>query len=250
MPTMRAVPLLTALFVATQVGLALAQAPAAPTPPAASPAPEKPAPTSPPADTPAPPAATPPAATPAPPTATPPAATPTPPATDTPSLSAPSPLVKGDAFGEEVTLPEKTVLTIKGTGTWDSAFDTLVDAFKSLDGLVKKDNLKTDGLPMTVYTSTDDTGFQYQAEIPLVEAPKVAPKGDITIAKSPTGKAYKFVHRGSYDSMDTTYEAITNFLDEKRIEANDMFIEEYVTDPVTTDQDKLVINVYVPIKAP
>jgi hypothetical protein len=31
--------------------------------------------------------------------------------------------------------------------------------------------------------------------------------------------------------LDNTYKAITNYLDERRIEANDMFIEEYVTNP-------------------
>ena len=32
------------------------------------------------------------------------------------------------------------------------------------------------------------------------------------------------------------------------IEAKDLFIEEYTSDPVTTPQDKLVVNVFVPVK--
>jgi effector-binding domain-containing protein len=48
--------------------------------------------------------------------------------------------------------------------------------------------------------------------------------------------------------MDTIYEAITNYLDEKRLEAADVFIEEYQTDPVTTPEDKFVVTVYVPLK--
>ncbi len=71
---------------------------------------------------------------------------------------------------------------------------------------------------------------------------------DISVGKSPEGKALKFVHRGSYDNMDNTYEAITNHLDDKKLEAKDMFIEEYLTDPLKTDDDKLVINVFVPLK--
>ena len=46
----------------------------------------------------------------------------------------------------------------------------------------------------------------------------------------------------------STYEAITNHLDEKRLEAKDLFVEYYVTDPLTTQEDNLVIEVYVPIK--
>jgi effector-binding domain-containing protein len=48
--------------------------------------------------------------------------------------------------------------------------------------------------------------------------------------------------------MDNTYEAITNHLDDKNLEAKDTFIEEYLTDPLKTAEDKLVINVFVPLK--
>jgi len=103
------------------------------------------------------------------------------------------------------------------------------------------------GNPMIVYTSTDDTGFTYLAEFPIDQAPKNLTE-NMSIGKSPEGKALKFVHRGSYDNMDNTYEAITNHLDDKKLEAKDTFIEEYITDPLKTAEDKLVINVYVPLK--
>jgi effector-binding domain-containing protein len=48
--------------------------------------------------------------------------------------------------------------------------------------------------------------------------------------------------------MDTTYDAITNFLDEKQLDAKGLFIEQYVTDPITTPQEKLVVEVFVPVK--
>jgi effector-binding domain-containing protein len=48
--------------------------------------------------------------------------------------------------------------------------------------------------------------------------------------------------------MDTTYEAITNYLDDKQLEAKDLFIEEYATDPLKTEPGKLVVNVFVPVK--
>jgi effector-binding domain-containing protein len=153
-----------------------------------------------------------------------------------------------DVFGEEVTLPEKTIIYMTGNATWDSAFETLIDAFKQLNTVMDRQGLKANGPSMTIYTSTDDTGFAFQAAVPLAEAPANPPQGDIAVGKSPGGRALKFVHRGSYDAMDSTYEAITNFLDEKRLEARDLFIEEYASDPVTTPEDQLVITVYVPIK--
>ena len=203
-----------------------------------------------PAPTPAPPAATtpatPPAAAPAPsasPTAAPPpAAT----QTTTPPAS-PAPVQTADPFGEQITLTPKTVVVLKGAANWDSAFDTLLESFKSLSALLDKQGIKPSGNSMIVYTSTDDAGFTYLAEIPVDQDPKNLTKA-MSMGKSPDGKALKFVHRGSYDNMDNTYEAITNHLDDKKLEAKDTFIEEYITDPLKTTEDKLVINVYVPLK--
>jgi effector-binding domain-containing protein len=160
----------------------------------------------------------------------------------------PSPLLPGDAFGAEVTLPERTIVFLKGHTNWDVAFDTLVDAFKSLNEYLDKQSIKPNGRPMTIYTQTDDTGFSFEAALPVAELPKDPPKGDIATGKTPGGKALKFVHRGSYDAMDSTYEAITNHLDDKGLEAKDLFIEEYATDPVKTPSDKLVVDIFVPVK--
>ncbi|HXX06617.1 MAG TPA: GyrI-like domain-containing protein [Pseudolabrys sp.] len=160
----------------------------------------------------------------------------------------PAPLQPGDAFGEQVTLPERTIIYLKGYSKWDSAFETLVDAFKSLQEYLDKQDVKASGSPITIYTQTDDAGFSFQAALPVGQAPKDPPKGDIAVGQTPSGKALKFVHRGSYDSMDSTYEAITNYLDDKQMEAKDLFIEEYATDPLKTDPNKLVVYVFVPVK--
>jgi len=194
-----------------------------------------------PAPSPAPPAAPAPAASPSPA----PAASPSPSAEQTPAPSAT--VQTADSFGEPTTLEAKKVLIAKGNANWDSAFDTLIDSLKTMTALLDKQGIKRSGNMMIVYISTDDTGFTYLAEIPVEQEPKNLGK-NMSVGQSPDGKALKFVHRGSYDNMDNTYEAITNHLDEKKLEAKDTFIEEYTTDPLKTAEDKLVINVYVPLK--
>lgn len=166
-----------------------------------------------------------------------------------PGPAVPSPLQPGDAFGKEITLPERPIIYLQTRSNWDTAFDSIVDAFKRLQDFLAKQGIKPSGAAMTIYTETDDTGFRFRAAYPVAEAPKSLPKtGDIAVGEAPVGKALEFVHRGSYDAMDSTYEAITNYLDDKQLEAKDLFIEEYVSDPVTTDPNKLVVNVLVPLK--
>jgi effector-binding domain-containing protein len=164
-----------------------------------------------------------------------------------PAPAAPS-TQPGDPFGEEATLTAKPIVFIKGNGTWDNAFETITTSFKTLKAYIAKEGLKIDGQTMTIFTATDDTGFQFQAAIPVAEPPKTPPKGEIGVGTSPEGHALKFIHRGSYDGLDNTYEAITNYLDEHKLEAKDMFIEQYLTDPLTADEDHLVVNVYVLVK--
>ena len=226
------VMLLPAAISLGSAGVQAQSPPAATTP--ATPAPAAPAPA--------------PTATPAP-AVSPSAAPSTPPAAaETPAAPpAAAPVQTADPFGDQITLTPKTVVIIKGNASWDSAFDTLIDSFKSLSALLDKQGIKPAGNSMIVYTSTDDAGFTFLAEIPVEQDPKNLTK-DMSMGKSPEGKALKFVHRGSYDNMDNTYEAITNHLDDKKLEAKDTFIEEYITDPLKTAEDKLVINVYVPLK--
>jgi effector-binding domain-containing protein len=221
------------IAIASGPGETLAQSPTA-APPAAS-TPAAPAPAASPAPAPAP------SATPSTPPATPPATA------ETPAAPADAQVQAADPFGEQITLEPKTVVVMKGNANWDSAFDTLIEAFKSLTALLDNQGIKAAGNPMIVYTATDDAGFVFMAEIPVDQDPKNLTKA-MSMGKSPEGKALKFVHRGSYDNMDNTYEAITNHLDDKKLEAKDTFIEEYITDPLKTAEDKLVINVYVPLK--
>lgn len=154
----------------------------------------------------------------------------------------------GDPFGENITLTAKPMVYVKGTSTWDHAFDTIAKSLKTVKAYIDQEGLKADGQPMTLFTATDDNGFAFEAAIPVAEPPKNPPHGDIAVGTSPEGRALKFVHRGSYDDLDNTYEAITNYLDEHKLEAKDMFIEQYLTDPVTADEDHLVVNVYVLVK--
>jgi effector-binding domain-containing protein len=170
------------------------------------------------------------------------------PAPPNPDLAAPSPLKPGDAFGEPVTLPERTIIYLQGHSDWGGALDTLVDAFKSLDEYLAKQGIKADGPAMTIYTETDDKGFGFRVAVPVAQAPASPPKGDIAVGQAPTGKALKFTHRGAYDAMDETYEAIINYLDGKGLEAKDVFVEEYPEGRLKRDDDNLLVNVFVPAK--
>jgi effector-binding domain-containing protein len=103
---------------------------------------------------------------------------------------------------------------------------------------------------LTVFTDTDDNGFHYEAMLPIAKAPegKVKLADAVEVGASPAGKALKFEHRGSYDEIDSTYEAITAYLDEKGLDTNNIFIEEYLTNLTDAEDANVDVDIYVFVK--
>lgn len=154
-----------------------------------------------------------------------------------------------EPFGVDVTLTARTIIFLKGNGSWDNALDILQDAFKSVYAYLEKQGIARAGLPMTIYSDFDDTNFTFQAAVPIAEAPKDPPKGDMAVGQTPTGKSLKFVYKGSFHQMeDTIYNQIPEYLDEKQLEPSGTFIEEYQSDPVTTPEDRFDVHIYVLLK--
>jgi effector-binding domain-containing protein len=173
-----------------------------------------------------------------------PGAAPPPPA---PKAQAPAPAK--EPFGVDVTLTPRTIIYMKGNGSWDNALETIQDAFKSVYAYLDKQGIQRSGPPMTIYTEFDDTNFTFQAAVPITEQPKEAPKGDIAAGQTPAGKALRFAYKGSFHQMeDTIYNAIPEYLDERQLDPSGTFIEEYQTDPVTTPEDKFDISIFVMLK--
>ena len=163
-----------------------------------------------------------------------------------PAVADPKP--SGDASTAQVIqLEARPAAFVRGSATWDDGFTSLTAAFAKIRGEVDKAGLKVNGRPVTIFVETDDDGFRYEAMIPLVEAPagKDSLSADVKIGKTPPGKAIKFQHRGPYEEIDSTYEAITAYLDEKGLEAQNLFIEEYLTDPKAPDDVTLEVDIYV-----
>ena len=168
----------------------------------------------------------------------------TPPAVD--------PLASGDASsGMAVQLEARPALVFSGAGEWDDGLRAIMEAFDKLRDDLGKAGWQAGGRPIAIFTDTDDKGFKFDAMIPLVAAPAGPPPAfseGVKLGATPVGKAVKFEHRGSYDDIDSTYEAITAWLDEKGLEAQNLFVEEYLSMPKSADDQDLEIDIYVFVK--
>ena len=152
--------------------------------------------------------------------------------------------------GETVDLPARPFAYIEGKADKDEIYSAILNSLSSVKRDMDKANLAPAGRPLAVFVESDDTGFKFHAGYPLAAAPegKSSLSDTVKIGQTPSGKAMRFEHQGAYGDIDATYDAITAYLDDKGIDAQDTFIEEYANDVKDPDDPTLQVNIYVLLK--
>ena len=153
--------------------------------------------------------------------------------------------------GEAVDLPARPFAYAEGKAGPDDIFAAIRASLDAVKGEMDKLGLKAAGRPLAVFVESDESGFRYHAGYPIEAAPDSQasqPAGEVKIGQTPSGKAMRFEHDGPYAEIDATYVAITAYLDEKDINAQDSFIEEYLNDVKDADDPSLQVNIFVLLK--
>lgn len=161
---------------------------------------------------------------------------------------------------QELTLTQQTVVYIGGHADFDDVYTALVTSLRKLRGFLDQEGIVPTGPAMARYTDGGENGFEFEAAYPVAQAPKNLPQDGIAAGEVPGGKALDFVHRGSFNKIDETYSAIDDYFRDRgkpsaaRPEADqehdalaDSF-EQYATDPLTTDPEKVEVHIIVPVK--
>jgi effector-binding domain-containing protein len=154
------------------------------------------------------------------------------------------------ATGEIVDLPARPFAYIEGKADKDEIYSAILGSLSLVKRDMDKANLAPAGRPLAVFVESDDTGFKYHAGYPLSAAPegKSSLSDSVKLGQTPSGKAMRFEHQGAYGDIDATYDAVTAYLDDKGIEAQDIFVEEYANDVKDPDDPTLQVNIYVLLK--
>ena len=185
--------------------------------------------------------------------------TPTPSAVAAPAASpsavtpAPTPSARSDdsgSMGETLDLAARPAAYLDGKAGRDEVYPAIIDAIGAVRAEIAKAGLKPVDHPIAIFLEADDSGFKFRAAVPLAAAPdgKSQLSDAVKIGETPVGKAMRFEHRGAYDDIDGTYEAITAYLDEKGVDAQDIFVEEYLNDIKSPEDPNLQVDIYVLLK--
>ncbi len=123
-------------------------------------------------------------------------------------------------------------------------------AYMQVGRFMAAHGLKQAGAPITINTKWDDTGYEFDAAIPLDRAPagEVPADSPVKVKQTYAGKALKVVHTGSYHGLADTYDQLASYMAAYGYEAGGPLWDEYVSDPGRTAEADLITNIYAPIR--
>jgi effector-binding domain-containing protein len=147
-------------------------------------------------------------------------------------------------------LAARPALILHGSANWEEGYAKIKEATGKLRAAAQKAGLRPIDHAMAAFTDTDEAGFKFDALMPVEVASGATPNlsEGVTLSATPAGKAIKFTHTGSYDDIDTTYDAVTAYLDEKGLEATNVFLEDYLVEGKDAADQALKVDIYVFLK--
>ncbi len=142
---------------------------------------------------------------------------------------------------EIVTWPEMHYVFIERNGRFQN---TAPQAWEALHQLVPK---ISEYNKIAGYTSLYKVGPKiYRAGVSLTAKPKELPAG-VEYSKFAGGKYSRFVLTGSYSNLPEASRRVFEIVGERKIQLRDDYcIENYVNDPRTTPEERLITEILIP----
>jgi effector-binding domain-containing protein/uncharacterized protein YndB with AHSA1/START domain len=136
----------------------------------------------------------------------------------------------------------------------DAISKALGTAYSQIGQFMQSHALRQGGPPLAINRFYDESGWGFKAAIPVegvTDATRAAASqsGVIRIGHTYAGRALKGIHIGDHSTLPDAYRALEDYMVAKGLDANGPSWEQYISDPVSTPDDKLQTDVYMPVKA-
>jgi effector-binding domain-containing protein/uncharacterized protein YndB with AHSA1/START domain len=164
-------------------------------------------------------------------------------------------LPKTDFADLTVTTVEATPVTVAYLASQSSKDPAAIGeaigaAYTKIVAFMKTEGLQQAGPPITINTRWDDTGYGFDAAIPVDKSPAkdLPPDSPVKVKQTYGGKTLKIVFKGPYGGMPPSYAKLEAFMAARGYESAGPSWDEYVSDPGTTPEADLTTNIYQPVK--
>ena len=144
-------------------------------------------------------------------------------------------------MADEITLIELTeqhTAVVRDRVAHDGIADFLGRAFGTVMGAVATERRQVVGPPFARYTAMDESGWDIEAGFP-VDAPVEG--AGVASGSLPGGPAVQVIHRGTYDSVATTWQRAEAWMAEHGHTATEAPWESYLDGPEAPEPRTLIV---------
>ena len=171
--------------------------------------------------------------------------------------STPVPVESGETLKiTEVDVSAIDIAYVEGVTDLDPAAisSALGAAYSRIGQFMQAHALRQDGAPLAVNRFYDESGWGFQAAIPVTGVTDAvradaANAGAVRIGRTYAGRALKGIYIGDHSSLPDAYRALEDYMVAKGLDSNGFSWEQYISDPVNTPREKQQTDVYMPVKA-
>lgn len=103
------------------------------------------------------------------------------------------------------------------------------------------------GEPFAAYYNMDMQNLDLEIGFPVAKA--IAGKDSVQPGEIPGGKAVVCIHKGPYDKIGATYEAIDQWMKDNQVVPSGICYEFYLNDPQQTPPEDLETRIVFPLKS-
>ncbi len=156
-----------------------------------------------------------------------------------------------DLAVETLEVDPVTIAYVSGTSSQDSAEigQAFAAAYGQIGAFMGQHSLTPAGQPLSINKSWDESGYVFDAGIPLASAPEMEISEDspVQIGETYGGQVLKVVHQGSYESLPATYDKIEAYLAAHGLEPTGPAWDQWISDPGDTPEAELITHIYHPL---
>lgn len=146
------------------------------------------------------------------------------------------------------TLQEQPVLGIRFRTSMDKIPENIGKAYGTLFGFLGQKMLPPAGPPSALYfdLQIDEADIDMEACVPV--AREVEAEGDMVFHTLPAGRYATTLHKGPYDQMGPTYEAMMAWMAEQGLKPLTPVREEYLNDPGEVEPSEVMTRIVWPVE--
>lgn len=153
---------------------------------------------------------------------------------------------------EPVEVTPQTIAYVSKTTSEDTAEIAAAfgDAYGKIGGFLTQHELVPTGPPISINTDwQSEGGYGFDAAMTIAAAPEgeLAEDSPVQIRQTEGGKALRFVHTGSYEGLEATYQKIEAYMAAHGHTIDGHPWDVWVSDPGSTPEEELITEIYFPI---